>query len=108
LSRATDIARSMVKEYGMSPKLGQVYFASGQRSPFMNVMPESQNEYSEATAELIDTEIQEIISSQYRQSLDILKSRQTVLKKAFHLLLEKETIEGKELLGLMAEKEDGR
>ncbi len=101
LSRATDIARSMVKEYGMSPRLGQVYFASGQRSPFMNVMPEKPNEYSEATAQLIDTEIQEIISSQYHQALDILKSRQTVLKEAFKLLLEKETIEGRELRELM-------
>ncbi|MGD9975953.1 MAG: ATP-dependent zinc metalloprotease FtsH [Desulfatirhabdiaceae bacterium] len=101
LSRATDIARSMVKEYGMSPRLGQVYFASGQRSPFMNMMPEKPNEYSEATAQLIDTEIQEIISSQYHQALDILKSRQTVLKEAFNLLLEKETIEGRELRELM-------
>ena len=53
LSRATDIARSMVKEYGMS-KIGQVYHASNRRAQFLNLMPESAGEYSEATAERID------------------------------------------------------
>jgi cell division protease FtsH len=101
LSRATDIARSMVKEYGMSPKLGQVYFAKGQRSQFLNMMPEGQNEYSEATAEAIDTEIQEIIENQYQKSLEILQSRKDLLKQAFSLLLEKETIEGGELKAMM-------
>ncbi len=50
LSRATDIARSMVREYGMS-KVGQVYYAPNRRSPFMTGMPEGPGEYSEATAE---------------------------------------------------------
>ncbi|PQP33551.1 cell division protein FtsH, partial [Desulfobacteraceae bacterium SEEP-SAG9] len=51
LSKATDIARSMVKEYGMSDKVGQVYFARDKRSAFMEI-PGFQGaaEYSEATA----------------------------------------------------------
>ncbi|MGD8291239.1 MAG: ATP-dependent zinc metalloprotease FtsH, partial [Desulfobacterales bacterium] len=50
LARATDIARSMVKEYGMSDKMGQVYFAREKRNQFLNIPMEGAVEYSEATA----------------------------------------------------------
>jgi len=82
LSKATDIARSMVREYGMSTKLGQVYFAHEKRGPFFNVPMEGAMEYSEATARQIDDEIQDIISRQYTVALDILKQRRDVLEKA--------------------------
>jgi cell division protease FtsH len=102
LSRATDIARSMVKEYGMS-KVGQVYHASNRRAQFLNLMTESAGEYSEATAERIDTEINEIISAQYARALGILKGKRGVLEKSVTVLLEKETIEGAELQTLMTD-----
>jgi cell division protease FtsH len=102
LSRATDIARSMVKEYGMS-KVGQVYHASNRRAQFLNLMPESAGEYSEATAERIDIEINEIISAQYARALGILKDKRGVLEKSVTVLLEKETIEGAELKALMSD-----
>ena len=54
LSKATDIARSMVKEYGMSSKVGKVYFAREKRSPFLDMGMEGSGEYSDSTAELID------------------------------------------------------
>lgn len=101
LSRATDIARSMVREYGMSRKIGQVYFAKGQRSPFLAVAPEGPNEYSEATAQMIDEEIRSIISTQYEQATRILTEKKDVLDRAAQLLLEKETIEGEELKALL-------
>ena len=102
LSRATDIARSMVKEYGMS-KIGQVYHASNRRAQFLNLMPESAGEYSEATAERIDIEINEIISAQYARALGILKDKRGALEKSVTVLLEKETIEGAELKALMSD-----
>jgi cell division protease FtsH len=102
LSRATDIARSMVREYGMSPKLGQVYFARGQRPQFLTAFAEAPVEYSDATAELIDSEVQEIISEQYAVSLSILRQREDLLQKAVRVLLEKETIEGDTLKQLMS------
>ena len=102
LSRATDIARSMVKEYGMS-KVGQVYYASNRRAQFLNLMPESAGEYSEATAERIDQEISEIIGAQYARALDILKDKRGALEKSVTVLLEKETIEGTELKTLMTD-----
>jgi len=103
LSKATDIARSMVREYGMSTKLGQVYFAHEKRGPFFNTPMEGPSEYSEATARQIDDEIQDIISGQYAVALDILKQRRDVLEKAVKLLLEKEKIEGDELRAIMGE-----
>ena len=102
LSRATDIARSMVKEYGMS-KVGQVYYASNRRAQFLSPVPEGAGEYSEATAEAIDREINAIISAQYDRALDILRGKRGILEKSVGILLEKETIEGGELKALIAE-----
>jgi cell division protease FtsH len=103
LSRATDIARSMVREYGMSSKLGQVYFANAPRSQFLGAAPEGRPEYSEATAEVIDAEVREIINARYGVAREILERRRAVLEKAATLLIEKEKIDGEELKRLVAE-----
>jgi cell division protease FtsH len=103
LSRATDIARSMVKEYGMSEAVGQVYFAREKRSLFLNVPVEGAGEYSEATAEVIDTEVRKIISDQYAKALDILRGYREILDRGAKVLLEKEKIDGDELKALMGE-----
>ncbi len=100
LSRATDIARSMVKEYGMSRQLGQVYLAHDKQSQFMNPMPESGGDYSAMTAHLIDKEIRQIIDEQYDRALEILRSRRDLLKSTAKRLLESEVIEGEELKAL--------
>lgn len=101
LSRATDIARSMVKEYGMSEKVGQVYFAREKRSHFLNLGPEGSAEYSDASAELIDGEVKAIISEQYARAKEILSDRKDFLSKGANLLLEKEKIDGEDLKKLM-------
>jgi cell division protease FtsH len=103
LSKATDIARSMVKEYGMSPELGQVYFAREKQSPYMNTPLEGAWEYSQSTAELIDREVRRILAEQYQRALDILGEKRQVLDKGARLLQEKEKIEGAELQQLMDE-----
>ncbi|MBW1648830.1 MAG: ATP-dependent zinc metalloprotease FtsH [Deltaproteobacteria bacterium] len=105
LSRATDIARSMVSEYGMSQKLGQVYLAKDRRSQFLGVMPESRPDYSEATAETIDEEVRQIIGTQYQVAREILERRRPVLESAAALLLEKEKIDGEELKRLVAQND---
>ena len=104
LAKATDIARSMVKEYGMSAKVGQVYFATEKQSRFLN-LPGHQGavEYSDATAEIIDHEVREIIKQQYETAQNILEAKKSLLKKSAELLLEKETIEGQTLEKMMAE-----
>ena len=106
LSKATDIARSMVKEYGMSASVGQVYFSREKRPLFLEAGMQSGGEYSEATAQLIDTEIREIISAQYTVALEMIRSHQDSLEKAAVVLLEKEKIDGKELKALMGIPEE--
>jgi len=102
LSRATDIARSMVKEYGMS-NVGQVYYAPNRRAQFLGTMPEGPRDYSEATAEAIDQQINGIISAQYDRALEILSGKRGILEESVAVLLEKETIEGDELKRIMAQ-----
>jgi len=101
LARATDIARSMVKEYGMSEKIGQVYFAREKRGQYLSMPVEGAVDYSEATAELIDSEVREIINDQYAKTRQILEEKKEVLDQGAQLLLEKEKIEGEEIKMLM-------
>ena len=103
LAKATDIARSMVKEYGMSHKIGQVYLATSKETSYVNLNLKETVGYSEATAELIDGEVREILHTQYEKALTILKDKRSVLKKSAKLLLEKEKIEGEELKEIMDE-----
>ena len=101
LSRATDIAKSMVKEYGMSDSLGQVYLAHDRRSQFMDFGMDNRGDYSESTAQAIDTEIRQIVFAQYKVAMDILKQRKDVLAKGASLLLDKEKIDHDEIKALM-------
>ena len=106
LSKATDIARSMVKEYGMSSLVGQVYFARERRPLFMEAAMQGGGEYSEATAQMIDKEINEIISTQYDKAVEIVRKNKDSLEKAVTVLLEKEKIDGKELKRMMGIPEE--
>jgi cell division protease FtsH len=106
LSKATDIARSMVKEYGMSDAVGQVYFSREKRPLFLETGMQGGGEYSEATAQLIDKEIAQILGAQYSRALEIIRSCRDNLDKAATVLLEKEKIDGKELKALMGIAEE--
>ena len=101
LAKATDIARSMVKEYGMSATIGQVYFSREKRPLFLEIGMQGGGEYSEATAEMIDKEIKDIISVQYKRAVDILQEKKDVMDKGAEVLLEKEKIDGEELKALV-------
>ncbi|MDJ0803354.1 MAG: ATP-dependent zinc metalloprotease FtsH [Desulfobacterales bacterium] len=101
LSRATDIARSMVREYGMSSRLGQVYFAAPRQMQFLGTVPESGREYSDETAQIIDEEVRRIIDDQYAVALRILKANRKLLDQTAATLLEDEVIEGDGLHALV-------
>ena len=103
LSRATDIAKSMIKEYGMSDRLGQVYFSREKRQQYLDLGVQETADYSNATAEAIDGEISAIIAREYARAVEILKSKKSILVKGAELLLEKEKMEGPELKALIAE-----
>jgi cell division protease FtsH len=102
LARATDITRSMIREYGMSEKLGQVYLAGDKQSLYMGVTPREAGDYSEATAEIIDKEIRESIRREYERALAILREKREILIRGARQLLEKEKLDGEEIRALLA------
>ena len=102
LSRATDMARSMVREYGMSQRLGQVYFAPRRQAQFLGASPDSGREYSDETARIIDEEVRRIIDEQYTIALRILEVNRDLLAKTAADLLVDEVIEGEALQALAA------
>ncbi|MCX7667791.1 MAG: ATP-dependent zinc metalloprotease FtsH, partial [Atribacterota bacterium] len=106
LARATEIAKSMIKEYGMSVKLGQVYLAREKRPQFLDTAVRDSGDYSEATAEAIDEEIKTIISTEYERAKEILLNHLEVLQKGARLLLEKEKLEGEDIRALLEEEAD--
>jgi cell division protease FtsH len=99
LERATDMARRMVAELGMSPKLGPVNFMR-QQSAFMRA-ENGHVDYSEATAQLIDRELQLLLEEGYSRALEILRNDRDTLDRLAQLLLEKEVVDRGELRALM-------
>jgi cell division protease FtsH len=97
LQRATDIATSMVKEFGMSEKLGYVTFEKEKKPLFIPSSIFSAKEYSEDTAKQIDEEVKKIVDETYRKAKEILTSKKDRLEELAHLLLEKEVVEEADL-----------
>ena len=99
LQRATDIARSMVTEYGMSERLGLVAYERDRRPMFMpeNLMPGSGKTYSEEKAAEIDKEISRVMEDAHQRVVKILSERRPVLDDLARLLLDKEIVQGEEL-----------
>jgi cell division protease FtsH len=102
LARATDITRSMIREYGMSEKLGQVYLAGDKQPLFLGSGLRETGDYSEATSEIIDLEIRESIRREYDRALAILREKKELLIRGARLLLEKEKLDGEEIRALIA------
>jgi cell division protease FtsH len=104
LSKATDLARSMVKTFGMSPRLGQVSFEKDRRNALLGpgAEPPPRPDYSEQTARAIDEEVRRIIDEQRDRAAEVLARRHEVLLRAAQVLLAKETITGAELRELLA------
>ncbi|MDY6838083.1 MAG: ATP-dependent zinc metalloprotease FtsH [Thermodesulfobacteriota bacterium] len=101
LSRATDIARSMVKQYGMSKELGHIYFEKERQGQFANFGMPSEKDYSEQTAQVIDGEIKAILDGQYQVAKGILTKHKKVLDEGAALVLKEENIEGAQLKVLL-------
>jgi cell division protease FtsH len=101
LARATDIARSMVKEYGMSGELGHIYFSKEPKRQFPDMGFSSDKNYSEETAQVIDREIKAILDAQYDVAKGILTKHKKVLDKGAALVLKEETVEGDRLKKLL-------
>ena len=109
LQRATDLARHMVTQYGMSEQLGLATFEEP-RNTFLNVpgMPlPGQREYSERTAQAIDEEIRKILEDAHARVHETLTKRRPVLDALAKLLLEKEVVDRSVLDELLKSQPNG-
>ena len=108
LQRATDIATSMVKEFGMSDRLGYVTFEKEKKSLFFPAAFGSGRDYSEETARQIDAEVKKIVDDTYARVKELLTSKKENVNELARLLLEKEVVEEedlKKILEIQAAKE---
>jgi cell division protease FtsH len=102
LVKATDIAKSMVKAYGMSEKLGTITLERERQPLFVQIqISQEKGDYSEETAREIDCEIRRIIDEQYERVKRLLGEKKTVLQEGAKRLLEREVISGVELKAIM-------
>jgi cell division protease FtsH len=103
LTKATDIARKMITDYGMSDRFSHVALTSRGRSMTgeERYEPSFQREYAESTQQYVDEEIARIINNEYAKAQGILKENRDVLDRVSAALLEKETLDEKEFKALM-------
>jgi cell division protease FtsH len=104
LRRVTDIARSMVTRYGMSPKLGSVAYERDTRSFLAGPdlpSPPRERDFGEDTGNAIDAEVRAIVDGALDRTLRILRERRDALERTARRLLEKETLDEAELMSLV-------
>jgi cell division protease FtsH len=101
IERTTGMARRMVTEWGMSEKLGPLTFGAKQDEVFLGRDIARQRNYSEDVAALIDEEVRGFVHTAYERAKEILILHQPALDKLSEALIQKETLEGKELADLL-------
>jgi len=97
IKQATGLAQQMIRTWGMSEVLGPLSYAKGEEQVFLGREIAQHRDYSEATAQMIDEEVIKLIKDAYQRATDVLNENVDILHKLAELLLEKETVLGKEL-----------
>ncbi len=101
IERATDIARRMVCEWGMSDKIGPLALEKREGPVFLGMQQAASIHYSDIKAQEIDAEVRRIITEGHDKAVKILKENMTILHNMSNALLEHETIDADEVEGLM-------
>lgn len=101
IMKATDIARRMVCNWGMSEKLGPISIGSQDHEVFLGREWGQQPAYSEQVLSDIDAEVRSIVNGAYERALTLLKEKKSVLEEMAETLLIRETLETKEIDALM-------
>jgi len=103
LKRATELARKMVCQWGMSEKLGPLTYSEDAGHVFLGRDLQQHTEFSNESMRMIDEEVLEILNSSYERAKSILKTYRKALESLALTLLEKETIDGENVLQVMEE-----
>jgi cell division protease FtsH len=101
LQRATQIARRMVAEFGMSPKLGRVSYQTEGRSPFLPGGGSNDYAWSEQTAREIDLEVRSLLDRAQATTREILTQRRQALEEITRMLMESESIDSADLQAIL-------
>jgi len=101
LAGATQLASRMVREFGMSPRLGPVGFTS-EDPAYLGDQPITSRQYAEATQRVIDEEVERLLKEAAARANQLLSDHRAALDRLTNLLLEKETIDGDEVLAVVA------
>jgi len=104
IERATNMARKMVCEWGMSEQLGPATFGKKEEQIFLGREFGQHQDYSESTAVEIDKEVRRILDKAYSSAKEIITSNKTALDRIARKLLERETLEGWEVNQIIVEE----
>ncbi|MBQ4309882.1 MAG: AAA family ATPase, partial [Lachnospiraceae bacterium] len=105
IKQATNIARAMVTQYGMSEKIGMISYGDGDEDVFIGLELGQGRKYGEDMAGMIDSEVKRIIDECYDEAKDIISHNMDVLHAGAELLMEKEKITGAEFAALFGKNE---
>jgi cell division protease FtsH len=105
IERATDLARKMVCEWGMSEALGPLTFGQKEEQIFLGKEFARHKDYSEQTAISIDSEIQRIVTERYDRARSIIAEHKEVVERMAQALLERETLNAEEIEALIEGRE---
>ena len=105
IEAASDMARRMVCDYGMSERLGPLSFGKTEEQIFLGREIAQHRDYSEATAQKIDEEVRNIVNTAYEKASQLIRDNIDILHSLAQALLERETLDGEEIDKIMeAEK----
>ncbi len=102
LERASEIARGMVTRLGMSDELGPLTYGKAQQLAFLGVSGPEDRNYSDATAQLIDSEVRALVEEAQQRASNILRDKKATLDALVAALQEKEVIGGDEFRRIIA------
>ncbi len=106
LKQATQLARKMVLDWGMSKHLEHVALGGGSEKVFLGQQIAQQRDYSEQTAREIDEEIKKILNESFNRAISTLQAHRQELEQLANILLEKEEIPGEEVLELLGVEQE--
>ena len=106
IERASELARKMVCDYGMSENLGPMTFGKKEEQIFLGREIAQHRDYSELTAQKIDEEVRKIVTDAYADTSRLIKDNIDILHRMANALLEKETLNGSDIDAIIANKEE--
>ena len=106
IERATEMARKMVCEWGMSEKMGPLSYGSKEEQVFLGRDFSNQKNFSDQTAKLIDQEVKTLVMGGYSRATELLQKNRDVLENLAQALLERETLNAEEVKNIIDGKID--